>query len=62
MDFSQSLSSLRHCTSHANVGSTNQRGGSGFAGPNFKGAMQKIGAVTREIVKRTEKARGFEVL
>jgi transposase len=34
----------------------------GYAGPKLKGAMQKIGTFTLEIVKRTDKAKGFEVL
>ena len=34
----------------------------GYAGPKLKGAMQKIGRFTLEIVKRTDKAKGFEVL
>jgi putative transposase len=34
----------------------------GYAGPKLKGALQKIGKFTLEIVKRTDKAKGFEVL
>ena len=34
----------------------------GYAGPKLKGALQKIGTFTLEIVKRTDKAKGFEVL
>lgn len=34
----------------------------GYAGPKLKGAMQKIGTFTLEIVKRTDKAKGFEAL
>ncbi len=34
----------------------------GYAGPKLKGALQKIGKFTMEIVKRSEKAKGFEVL
>lgn len=34
----------------------------GYAGPKLKGALQKVGKFTLEIVKRTDKAKGFEVL
>ena len=34
----------------------------GYAGPKLKGALQKIGTFTLEIVKRTDKAKGFELL
>lgn len=34
----------------------------GYAGPKLKGALQKIAAFTLQIVKRTDKAKGFEVL
>ncbi|MER8370885.1 IS5 family transposase [Mesorhizobium sp. M1378] len=34
----------------------------GYAGPKLKGAMQKIGTFTLEIVKRTDNAKGFEAL
>jgi putative transposase len=34
----------------------------GYAGPKLRGALQKIGSFTLEIVKRTDKAKGFEVL
>ena len=34
----------------------------GYAGPKLKGALQKIGTLTLEIVRRTDKAKGFEVL
>ena len=34
----------------------------GYAGPKLPGALQKIGNFTMEIVKRTDKAKGFEVL
>lgn len=34
----------------------------GYAGPKLRGALQKIGTFTMEIVKRTDKAKGFEVL
>jgi transposase len=34
----------------------------GYAGPKLRGALQKVGKFTLEIVKRTDKAKGFEVL
>jgi putative transposase len=34
----------------------------GYAGPKLKGALQKIGRFTLEIVKRTDAAKGFKVL
>jgi len=34
----------------------------GYAGPKLRGALQKVGTFTMEIVKRTDKAAGFEVL
>lgn len=34
----------------------------GYAGPKLKGALQKIAAFTVQIVKRSDKAKGFEVL
>lgn len=34
----------------------------GYAGPKLRGAMQKIGKFTMEIVKRSDSAKGFEVL
>jgi transposase len=34
----------------------------GYAGPKLKGALQKIGTFVMEIVKRTDGAKGFEVL
>ncbi|MBY3027236.1 transposase, partial [Rhizobium leguminosarum] len=34
----------------------------GYAGPKLKGALQKIAKFTLQIVKRTDKAKGFEVL
>lgn len=34
----------------------------GYAGPKLKGAIEKIGTFTLEIVKRTDKAKGFEAL
>ena len=34
----------------------------GYAGPKLSGALQKVGTFTLEIVKRTDKAKGFEVL
>lgn len=34
----------------------------GYAGPKLRGALQKVGKFTIEIVKRTDKAKGFEVL
>jgi putative transposase len=34
----------------------------GYAGPKLKGALQKIGTFTIEIVKRPEGATGFELL
>ena len=34
----------------------------GYAGPKLRGALEKIGCWTMEIVKRTDKAKGFEVI
>jgi len=34
----------------------------GYAGPKLRGALQKVGKFTMEIVKRSDKAKGFEVL
>ncbi len=34
----------------------------GYAGPKLRGALRKVGKFTLEIVKRTDKAKGFEVL
>jgi putative transposase len=34
----------------------------GYAGPKLKGALKRIGRFAIEIVKRTDKAKGFEVL
>ncbi len=34
----------------------------GYAGPKLRGALQKIGRFTMEIVKRSDSAKGFEVL
>jgi len=34
----------------------------GYAGPKLRGTLQKVGKFTIEIVKRTDKAKGFEVL
>lgn len=34
----------------------------GYAGPKLKGALQKIAAFTVQIVKRSDKTKGFEVL
>ena len=34
----------------------------GYAGPKLKGALKRIGRFALEIVKRTDKATGFEVL
>lgn len=34
----------------------------GYAGPKLREALQKIAALTLQIVKRTDKAKGFEVL
>nr|WP_281040259.1 transposase [Rhizobium ruizarguesonis] len=34
----------------------------GYAGPKLKGALQKIAKFTLQIVKRTDTAKGFEVL
>ncbi|WP_272951645.1 IS5 family transposase [Sinorhizobium meliloti] len=34
----------------------------GYAGPKLKGALQKTATYTLQIVKRTDKAKGFEVL
>jgi putative transposase len=33
----------------------------GYAGPKLKGALKRIGRFALEIVKRTDKAKGFEV-
>jgi len=34
----------------------------GFAGPKLEGALEKIGCWTISIVKRSDKAEGFEVI
>jgi len=34
----------------------------GYAGPKLKNALKKIGNWTREIIKRSDKAEGFEIL
>ncbi len=34
----------------------------GYAGPKLRGALQKLGTFTMEIVKRSDSAKGFEVL
>ena len=34
----------------------------GYAGPKLRGALRKVGKFTLEIAKRTDKAKGFEVL
>jgi transposase len=34
----------------------------GYAGPKLRGALQKVGEFTLEIVKRSDAAKGFEVL
>ena len=34
----------------------------GYAGPKLRGALPRVGKFTLEIVKRTDKANGFEVL
>ncbi len=34
----------------------------GYAGPKLRGALHKVGAFTLEIVKRSDAAKGFEVL
>jgi putative transposase len=34
----------------------------GYAGPKLRGALQKVGKFTLEIVKRSDAAKGFEVL
>jgi len=34
----------------------------GYAGPKLRGALQKIAAVALQIVKRTDKVKGFQVL
>lgn len=34
----------------------------GYAGPKLRGALRRVGKFTLEIVKRTDKAKGFEVL
>lgn len=34
----------------------------GYAGPKLRGALKRIGRFALEIVKRTDKAKGFEVL
>jgi transposase len=34
----------------------------GYAGPKLKGALQKVGKFTLEIIKRSDSAKGFEVL
>lgn len=34
----------------------------GYAGPKLRGALQKIGKFTIEIIKRSDSAKGFEIL
>lgn len=34
----------------------------GYAGPKLRGALQKIGSFTMQIIKRSDSAKGFEVL
>lgn len=34
----------------------------GYAGPKLKGTLQKVGKFTLEIIKRSDSAKGFEVL
>lgn len=34
----------------------------GYAGPKLKGALQKIGNFTLEIIKRSDSVKGFQVL
>jgi transposase len=34
----------------------------GYAGPKLRGALQKVGKFTLETIKRSDKAKGFEVL
>lgn len=34
----------------------------GYAGPKLRGALQKVGKFTLEIIKRSDSAKGFEVL
>ncbi|UVK48099.1 IS5 family transposase (plasmid) [Mesorhizobium sp. AR07] len=34
----------------------------GYAGPKLRGALQKVGQFTLEIVKRTDKPKGFQIL
>lgn len=34
----------------------------GYAGPKLRGALQKIGSFTMEIIKRSDSAKGFEAL
>jgi putative transposase len=34
----------------------------GYAGPKLKGALRKVGKFTLEIIKRSDSAKGFEVL
>ena len=34
----------------------------GYAGPKLRGKLEKIGCWTMEIVKRSDKAKGFEVI
>ncbi|MBB4403042.1 transposase [Agrobacterium tumefaciens] len=34
----------------------------GYVGPKLRGALQKVAAFTLEVVKRTDKAKDFEVL
>ena len=34
----------------------------GYAGPKLRGALQKVGKFTMEIIKRSDSAKGFEVL
>lgn len=37
-------------------------GDGGYAGPKLRAALRKVGKFTLQIVKRTDKAKGFEVL
>ena len=34
----------------------------GYAGPKLRGALRKVGTFTLEIIKRSDRAKGFEVL
>ncbi len=34
----------------------------GYAGPKLRGALQKVGKFTMEIIKRSDSAKGFEIL